>query len=115
MTVMMILPVISRPDHWPVIAVEAALTVFLVGLAALRRLDSGIRAWGVLLAAYAMAVVDLATYGLGSSGRIYLIALPIGAVILVGVRAGILTGALSTLTLAFFVYLAAEGLMSGLL
>jgi nitrogen-specific signal transduction histidine kinase len=112
MLVMSMPVVISRPGHWPVLALEGALAVLLAGLAIFRRLDSRVRAWGVLLAAYAMAVVDLSTYGLGSSGRLYLLALPIGAVILVGVRAGILSGALSVLTLAAFAFLAGQGLLA---
>jgi signal transduction histidine kinase/CheY-like chemotaxis protein len=115
MMLMSIPDVLSRPDHWPVIVIEGALTILLAVLAAFRRLESRIRAWGVLLAAYAMAVVDLATYGLGSSGRLYLLALPIGAVILVGVKAGIITGALSALTLGVFAFLASEGLLERLL
>ncbi|HSJ52344.1 MAG TPA: ATP-binding protein, partial [Anaerolineae bacterium] len=90
----------------------SVLTLLLVALAIFRRVDSRIRAWGVLLVPYIIGVIDLATYGLGGSGRLYLMALSVGALILISVRAGLLMAAISVLTIAAFAFLAQQGLLA---
>ena len=96
MTVMSILDTTSRPDQWPIMILAGILTLVLAALAIFRGIDSRIRAWGLLLVTYAISVIDLVTYGLGSSGRLYLMALPIFALILIGVRAGIITSEITS-------------------
>ena len=106
-----ILDATSRTGEWAIIILAGALTLVLAALAIFRGIPSRIRAWGVLLVTYIMSVTSLATYGLGSSGRLYLLALPIGALILIGVKAGILMSALSFLTIAAFALLAFQGVL----
>ena len=109
MTGMSAFDAISRPGQWPPVILYFILTVLLATLALFRKIDSRIRTWGVLLVPYAVGVITLASFGLGSSGRLYLLALPIGALILVGVRSGILMSVLSILTLVVFAFLADRG------
>ena len=109
MTGMTILDAINRPGQWPAVFLFSFLALVLAALAIFRGIDSRIRAWGVLLVPYAVGVTALASYGLGSSGRLYLLVLPIGAVILIGVRSGIFMSSLSILTLAVFAFLADRG------
>jgi PAS domain S-box-containing protein len=105
-TVMTILDATSRPGQWSSVALYVILTSVLVVLAFSRRVDNRIRTWGILLVAYATGLIALATLGLGGSGRLYLLILPVIALILLGVRAGILVSAVSILTMVAFALLA---------
>jgi len=111
MTGMSIVDATSRPGQWPTVILYCVLTLMLAALALLRRIDSRIRAWGVLLVPYAVGVITLASFGLSGSGRLYLLVLPIGALILIGVRSGIVASAISVLTLATFAWLAGSGVL----
>src|SRR5512139_3641374 len=93
---------LSRPGQWPAVIVFSVLQVVLIVLAGFRRIDYRIRAWGILLVPYAVGITAMASFGLGSSGRLYLLVLPIGAVILIGVRSGIITSVLSILIMVVF-------------
>ncbi len=106
-----ILDAISRPGQWPAVIVFAVLDLVLIALAVMR-VDYRIQAWGILLVPYAVAVITLASFGLGSSGRLYLLVLPIGALILIGVRSGIIMSALSIITVVVFSFLAKYGVLS---
>jgi signal transduction histidine kinase/DNA-binding response OmpR family regulator/HPt (histidine-containing phosphotransfer) domain-containing protein len=106
------LDAISRPGQWTTVGLASVLVLMLVALAIFRRIDSRIRAWGIILVPYAIVVTALASYGLGGSGRLYLLALPIGALILIGVRGGIFMSAVSALTMAVFAYLADQGMLA---
>ncbi len=112
MTIVSIVDAISRPDQWPAVIVFSLLEVALIILAVFRRIDYRIRAWGVLIVPYAVGVTALASNGLGSSGRIYLVAVPIGALILISARAGMLTSLVSILTVITFTFLASRGVLN---
>ena len=103
---------ISKPDQWPAVILSSILVLVLAILTFLRGLDSRIRAWGLLLAAYALAILVLTAFGLTSSGRLYLLALPVIALILVGVRSGIVMSGLSVLTYALFTIMAGQGMLA---
>ncbi|MBV5331369.1 hypothetical protein JZU69_02975, partial [bacterium] len=102
---MSILDAISRPGQWPSVIVYSILDLMLIALS-IFKIDYRIRAWGVLLVPYAVGLTALASFGLGSSGRLYLLVLPIGALILIGVRSSIFMSVLSILTMAVFALLA---------
>ncbi len=110
MTAASIADALSRPGQWPAVIVFAILDVVLIGLA-IFRIDYRIRAWGVLLVPYVVGVTTLASFGLGSSGRLYLMVVPIGALILLGVRSGIVMSVVSILTMVAFAVLADRGLL----
>lgn len=109
--VVSILDAISHPDQWPVAILFAVLELALIVLAVFRKIDYRVRAWGVLLVPYVVGVSNLASFGLGSSGRLFLLAAPIGALILIGVRSGIIMSVLVALTMAVFTILAKLGLL----
>ena len=111
MTVISILDAIPHAKKWPAVVVFLIFDVVLIMLAAFRRIDFRIRAWGILLVPYGVAVTVLATFGLGSSGRLYLLALSIAALILIGVRAGIFMSIVSILTFVAFAFLAERGML----
>jgi GAF domain-containing protein len=105
-TGMTILDAASRPGQWPTISLYLVLTLILAALAIFRRIDNRIRTWSVLLVAYATGLAALVTLGLGGSGRLYLLSLPIVALILLGVRPGIFMSTLSIITMVAFAALA---------
>jgi GAF domain-containing protein len=105
-TVMTLLDAFSRPGQWPAVILYAILSLVLVVLAIFRKIDHRIRSWGILLVGYATGLAALATLGLGGSGRLYLLSMPIIALILLGVRSGTIISALSILTMAVFAMLA---------
>jgi signal transduction histidine kinase/DNA-binding response OmpR family regulator len=112
MIVVGVVDAFSRPDQWLSLIPFTVLEGLLVALALLRRLDPRIRAWGVLLVPYAIGVTNLISGGLDGAGRLYLLALPVGAVILIGVRSGILMAALSVVTFGVFTVLAGTGVLA---
>jgi len=87
-----ILDAISHPDQWPVAIFFSVLELALIVLAVFRRIDYQIRAWGVLLVPYVVGISNLAFFGLGSSGRMFLLAAPIGVLILWNKNYGIVQG-----------------------
>jgi len=110
-TAVSILDAISRPGQWPVVILFSVLELVLIILAVFRRIDYRVRAWGVLLVPYVVGVSNLASFGLGSSGRMFLLAVPIGGLILIGVRSGIIMSVLVALTMVVFTILAKLGLL----
>lgn len=112
MTVISIIDAFSRPGQWPPVILYTVMELVLIVLAVFRQIDHRIRAWGVLFVPYVVGVTALATNGLGSSGRIYLMVLPIGALILIGVRSAVIMSLLSVLTLAAFAVLAERGILA---
>jgi signal transduction histidine kinase/CheY-like chemotaxis protein len=111
MTVVSIIDAISRPGQWPSVILYSIMELILAAFAIFRKIDTRIRAWGVLLVPYAVGVTALASSGLGSSGRIYLLAVPIGALILIGAKSAIAMSALSGVTMLVFTYLAEKGIL----
>ncbi len=102
---------LSHPDQWPAAILFSVLEFVLVILAVFHRIDYRVRAWGVLLVPYIVGVSNLASFGLGSSGRMFLLAVPIGGLILIGVRSGIIMSVLVALTMAIFTILSNFGLL----
>lgn len=106
-----IIDAIKKPTQWPVTGFYVIMTLMLAVLAIFRKIDLRVRAWGVLIVPFIIGVTTLASYGLGSSGRIYLIVLPVGALILIGIRSAIVMSAISALTVGIFTFLAQKGML----
>jgi PAS domain S-box-containing protein len=112
MSVVTVLDALSRPGQWPAVIVYLTLTAVMIGLAVARRIDYRIRAWGTLLVPYVVGVTAMATFGLGSSGRLYMMAVPIAALILIGARPGMFMSLVSILTIVLFAVLANNGVLA---
>jgi PAS domain S-box-containing protein len=108
---MIVVSTSRAPEQWPFLVVFSVAFVLLLALAVFRRLDPRVRAWGLLLVGYGAASANLAIGGMRGSGSWYLLMLPILALILIGVRAGILTSVLSALLLAVSVVLFQQGVL----
>ena len=63
-------------DWVPLVGILIVYFFILVPLCVLRRIDYRVRAWGLLLVGYAMAVLGFVRGGLVGEGRLYLLALP---------------------------------------
>ncbi len=107
-----IVDAMARPGQWPIVALFGVLTLMLAALVIFRRVDVRIRAWGVMLVPFLIGVIDLASFGLGGDGRLYLLSVPIGVLILIGVREGIFASVLVALTLAAFTFLSGQGMLA---
>jgi PAS domain S-box-containing protein len=112
MSVVTVFDALSRPGQWPAVIVYLILTVVMIVLAVARGIEYRIRAWGTLLVPYVVGITAMATFGLGSSGRLYMMAVPIAALILIGTRPGMIMSAVSILTIVLFAVLANNGLLA---
>ncbi len=97
------------PQKWPATLAFLALYLFLAGLAVLRRLDVRLRAWGFLLAGQVAAILATARGGLAGDGRVYFMAMPILALVIVGGHSGWLMSVASLVAYAVFAILADQG------
>jgi PAS domain S-box-containing protein len=97
----------------PLLWVYLAVYLAFVTLAVSPRLDFRLRAWAFLLLAYVNAAASFTRLGLAGSGRLYLIAMPIVATLLVSMRSGYITACLSLAMYGIFALLAHLGLLGG--
>jgi len=112
MMLVVILAAGRKPEQWPAALTFLAMYLCVVGLTVLRRLDFHLRAWGLLLMVYSTAALAFARGGLAGDGRIYLLALPMLTLILIGWHASLTMAALSLLTFATFAVTAHLGWMA---
>lgn len=93
---------VANPERWPAVLAFLALYLLEVALLVFRHLRFHLRACGTLLVGYLIGVVAFARGGLAGDGRVYLLALPVLATILIGRRAGLLMAILGLFTFAAF-------------
>jgi GAF domain-containing protein len=103
---------VQDPRQWTAAAIFLGSYLLLLALAIFRRLNPRVRAWGLLLLGYAIGVVAFARGGLAGDGRIFMLALPVLALILAGVGSGIVMGLLGILAFLVFTLLAQQGQMA---
>ncbi|HEX6271054.1 MAG TPA: GAF domain-containing protein [Anaerolineales bacterium] len=102
---------ISRPATWPLAISFSIVELFLITLAGLRGLPVGVRVGGLWLLGYAAAILNLTNTGLSGASSLYLLAIPILILILVGKRAGFLSAVFSALLAAIFALLIDQGIL----
>jgi PAS domain S-box-containing protein len=85
------------PEQWQAALIFVALYAFLVTLVIFRRVNFYLRAWILLLTGYVAGTYAFARGGLAGDGRIFLLALPMLALIIAGSRSGLVAAALSLL------------------
>lgn len=100
---------IRKPGQWPSVMVFLVVYLAILGLAVLRKPDTRFRVYGLLLVVYLIGILNLVREGLAGSGREFLIALPVLAIILAGERPGLWLTALSAVTMVVFAVLAHLG------
>ena len=99
----------AGPGDWPAISIYGALALVVLVMAIFRRIDARTRAWGLILVGYAAAILALVRGGLAGDGRVYLMALPAMALILIGRRSGIVATAASLIAVLIFAVFAELG------
>ena len=77
MTVATALDARSSPELSRAVVVYLVLAAVLAVLAIFRQIAYPIRAWGLLIVCELAGLAAMATFGLGSAGRLYLLAVPI--------------------------------------
>lgn len=97
-----LLRVVSTPATQSTAIAFSVLELFLILLAALRKVSTPVRVGGVLAIVYVVAIVDLSVWGFVGSALTYLLVAPVIALILMGKRAGIVTAALSVIIATLF-------------
>ncbi len=100
---------VRQPQQWPAALVFMVIYLFVVALAIFRHLDPRLRAWGLLVVGYAAGSLAFARGGLVGDGPMYFLALPMLAMILIGVRSGLIMTVISLLTFAAFAFAAQIG------
>ncbi len=90
-----------------------SIYAILVILALLPRLNYLVRVWGLIGVSYVNAMASFMRLGLVGSGRLWLIALPIIATVVIGSRAGYAAVFLSLCIYIAFSVLASNGLLGG--
>jgi PAS domain S-box-containing protein len=115
MTLATVLDAMSSPGLWIAVIVYVIMSLVVIGLAVFRRIDYRLRAWGILIICYMAGLATLSTFGLGSSGRLYMLAVPILALVLIGAPEGMAFSVVSILTVLVFAVLADRGTLGEIL
>ncbi len=86
-----------------------AIYLLTVGLALFRQIDYRLRAWVLILLTYFTGAQAMILGGLAGDGRIYLLVVPIMALIVVGARAGAIMSGMVILTYSVLAGAASKG------
>lgn len=96
---------IRYPERGAMVPLFGALYVFLLFLTLFRRIPHGIRLYGFMIGGYTAAVIALLRGGLVGDGRLFLLVLPLLAVVFSNLRMGLAAGIFSLLVhLAFMLF-----------
>lgn len=102
---------LSKPGQLPAALIFLACDLLLIGLAAFRRIDSRWRGMGFLLLGYVGGILTFSRSGLAGAGRETLIVLPVIAIILINLWAGLALAAFSVSIMVAFAVLARQGVI----
>ncbi len=87
--------------------------VLTLGLAFFRQINYRLRAWALILFTYLTGTLALVLGGLAGDGRVYLLVLPVMALILLSARSGAIMAGLSVVTYSVLGLAAARGWLVG--
>ncbi len=103
---------IQHPERAAAAPAFLAFYILLLVLALVRRLPHWVKIAGFLGIGYAVAVTALARGGLIGDGRLFLLILPLLALVLADLRTGAIAGAVSLLIHIAFAFFAQTGLLA---
>ena len=96
---------VLRTGSWLTLGVTTGVIIVLIVAAVKKGSDYRLRGWIIVAVAYIIAIVQFHNNGLEGIGRIYLLATPLCALVLIGNRAGLIATALSLIVYgAFFLF-----------
>ncbi|MCE1254179.1 MAG: HD domain-containing protein [Anaerolineae bacterium] len=101
--------------QWSFYAGTLLPLALVLSLIFFRRSNPRLKAYIFLLAIYIGALVDLLRFGMLGMGRVYMVVLPLLAVMLIDISAGFIITALDVLTLLLVGYLAHTSILNSLL
>ena len=102
---------ISLAGFWPVAIAFSVIELVLIAFAVFRSINFLIRVSVLLLFGYAAAITNLVLMGLRGAAPLYLMLIPIVALIFLGRRAGLLSSVLSAILAIVFSFLFDRGLL----
>ena len=103
------------PKQLPALLAFIGGYLFLVVIAVFRNLNPRLRMWGLFVVGYLIGTLAFVRGGLAGDGPMYLLALPILAVLLLGGRSGLVMFALSLITFALLAVAAHRGWLATLI
>jgi diguanylate cyclase (GGDEF)-like protein/PAS domain S-box-containing protein len=106
-----ILDALRDATQWPAAIGYIIIYLLVIGLAVYRRLNVRMRGWLGLSLIYAAGLLSMARGGLAGDGRIFLLVLPVLAIILVDIRSSIVMACFSLGTHVLFAILARAGIL----
>ena len=109
--IMVVTDAIPHPEQRPQLLVYIPMYSFLVFMALRPPSSSRVRGWGILFFMWVMSLLALSRGGLAGDGRLFLVSLPVLAIILVGLQSAIAMMALSAVTMAVYTWLAYAGVL----
>jgi len=104
---------VLRTGSWLTLGVITGVLIVLIVAAVKKNSDYRLRGWTIVAMAYIIATVQFHDYGLEGIGRIYLLATPLCALVLIGNRAGLIATALSLIVYGAFFLFAYTGTLEG--
>lgn len=104
---------VLRTGSWSRLYIMSFVCLMVIVMVVNKGFDYRLRGWVIVALAYITAVSQLSYAGLESIGRIYLLAAPLCALILIGNRAGLIATALSTLIYGAYFLFAYSGVLDG--
>jgi len=97
--------------YWSLVAIYILVYLWAIIITFARRIPFPVRAWSGLTMFYVLGLAALLTGGPGGSGRLWLFALSIVACLLLGLRAGLITLALNSITIFVSGWLMSTGIL----
>ncbi|MCP4542768.1 MAG: response regulator [Chloroflexi bacterium] len=110
--VMLAVETLRNPEQRATALIFPVIYLIMLGLAIFKQLGVRVRGWSILLLGYIVEVLSFMRGGLAGNGANYFVALPILAIILVGVRSGLVMVVLNVITFVVFTILADRGLLN---
>ncbi|MBN2004085.1 MAG: response regulator [Anaerolineae bacterium] len=110
--IVMVIRAFRDPTQWPGVRNFIIIYLFMVTLTVYRKLDVRIRGWGAILIPYITGIAGMLRVGLMGSARLYFFLFPVMAMILIGMRSGLVAAGLSVLTMVAFTVLGQLGYLA---
>ncbi|MDY0020366.1 MAG: response regulator [Anaerolineae bacterium] len=100
--IVLIIEASRTPEQWPAVLGFTSFYALLVGLALFRTMGPQLRGTLLIVVGYASGLISFARGGIEGTGRIFVIAMPILAIVLISTRAGLIAALISILMTVTF-------------
>lgn len=114
-TLVMLFSSLKKTQSWQGIIVSAVLSVIVVIIAFLRRVDYRVRGWILAGVGFLVAVLAFWQMGLSGGGPIFLFGIPVVMFLLLNLASGIITAVISVIVFITFIVLSNFGVLDPVL